>query len=297
MADGSARASIAADAPRALDEQALEAVPGVLGTIARERAADYAGARLPARLGRRARRASLADALRAPGLGVIAEVKRASPSRGVLADHDPVDLARSYAEAGAAAISVLTEHRHFGGRLEHLRSVADAVELPLLRKDFVVHPLQLVEARASGASAVLLIAAVLGEELAAYITFADALGLESLVEVHDAEELSRARRAGARILGVNNRDLRTLEIDLGLAPRLIARARGDGFDGLCVAESGYATRQELAAVRQLADGVLIGSSLAASIDPAGTLAALLSGEASAEPSGPAGAAASEEREP
>ncbi len=267
--------SVPANVPRALDGEALSAVPGVLGVIARERAGDYAGAVVPARLERAPRRPSLAGALRAPGLGVIAEVKRASPSRGVLADHDPIDLARAYAGAGAAAISVLTEYRHFGGRLEHLRAVADVVELPLLRKDFVVHPLQLVEARASGGSAVLLIAAVLGPELAAYLAFASALGLESLVEVHDDDELERARFAGARILGVNNRDLRTLEIDLELAPRLIARARRDGFDGLCVAESGYATRAELEVVRNLADGVLIGSSLAASRDPAAALAALL----------------------
>jgi indole-3-glycerol phosphate synthase len=183
-----------------------------------------------------------------------------------------------YARAGATAISVLTEPRHFGGHLAHLRAVADAIGLPVLRKDFVVHPLQVVEARAEGASAVLLIAAVLGPELPDYLAFATALGLDSLVEVHDADELARARDAGARILGVNNRDLRSLEIDLALAPRLIARARREGFEGLCVAESGYGARRELVELRDVADGVLIGSSLASSGDPAAALAALLADE-------------------
>jgi len=275
MAEGAAGVPVPAVVPKALGPAALHAVPGVLGAIARQRAGDYAGAQVPSRLAPVAPRPSLADALRAPGLGVIAEVKRASPSRGPLGDHDPVALATAYAGAGAAAVSVLTEPRHFGGKLEHLRAVADAVGLPLLRKDFVVHPLQIVEARTEGASAVLLIAAVLGPELAGYVAFADALGLDSLVEVHDDDELARARAAGARILGVNNRDLRSLEIDLGLAPRLIATARGDGFEGLCVAESGYADREELPALRHLADGVLIGSSLASSGDPAAALASLL----------------------
>jgi indole-3-glycerol phosphate synthase len=274
MAERTVPSEAAMRAPRPLAPETLETVPGVLGTIARERAQDYARERLPERFDSVPPRPSLIAALRAPGIGIIAEVKRASPSRGVLAERDPVELARSYAGAGAAAISVLTEPRHFRGRLEHLQAVAAAVELPLLRKDFVVHPVQLLEAREAGASAVLLITAVLGRALADYLAFASALGLEALVEVHDDAELAHALAAGARVLGVNNRDLRTLEIDLALAPRLIERALRGGFDGVCVAESGYAERAELEALRGLADGVLIGSSLAASEDPGAALAAL-----------------------
>jgi indole-3-glycerol phosphate synthase len=274
MAERAAPSVVVVPTPRPLGPEMLETVPGVLGVIVRERAQDYAGARLPERSGPAPRRRSLIDALRAPGIGIIAEVKRASPSRGVLAERDPVELARSYAAAGAAAISVLTEPRHFLGRLEHLQAVSAAVEVPLLRKDFVVHPMQLLEARAAGASAVLLIAAVLGPALADYLAFASALGLAALVEVHDDAELAHALAAGTRVLGVNNRDLRTLEIDLGVAPRLIERALRGGFDGVCVAESGYAERSELEALRGLADGVLIGSSLAASEDPGAALAAL-----------------------
>ncbi len=274
MAERAAPSEAEVWTPRPLGPDTLEAVPGVLGEIARERAQDYAEAGLPERSEPAPLRPSLIAALRAPGIGIIAEVKRASPSRGAIADRDPVELARSYAAAGAVAISVLTEPRHFLGRLEHLQAVAAAVEVPLLRKDFVVHPMQLLEARAAGASAVLLITAVLGRALADYLAFASSLGLEALVEVHDEAELARALAAGTRVLGVNNRDLRTLEIDLGVAPRLIERALRGGFDGVCVAESGYAERAELEALRGLADGVLIGSSLAASKDPGAALAAL-----------------------
>lgn len=227
---------------------------------------------------------SLAAALEAPGLQVIAEVKRSSPSQGDIRDVDPVHAALAYRDGGAAAVSVLTEPNHFGGSLAHLAAVAAAMRseagqgadrpLPLLRKDFVVHPQQVVEARAAGASAVLLIVAALGDELAPYLRFVEAHGLDALVEVHDEEELALALTAGARVIGVNNRDLTTLDIDLATAPRLIRRARDLGFDGVLVAESGYSCAADVAAVRGIADAVLVGTSLIGSGDLAAAVAAL-----------------------
>ena len=149
-------------------------------------------------------------------MNVIAECKRRSPSRGVLrADYDPVAIARGYAEAGAAAISVLTEPTFFDGSLDHLRAVRAAVAVPVLRKDFIVSEYQILEAKAAGADAVLLIVAALDPvELRALAGCAAGLGLDALVEVHDAGELRAAIDAGARIVGVNNRNLRTLEVDV-----------------------------------------------------------------------------------
>src|SRR4030042_1690352 len=171
---------------------------------------------------------SLAAALRAGAPGLIAEVKRASPSRGPLrADLDAVALARSYAEAGAAAISVLTEERYFQGSLADLKAVRQALDgladgrPPLLRKDFIFDMYQVFEARAYGADAVLLIAAILNPGLlTSFISLARSLGLGCLVEVHDEPELERALMAGAEIVGINNRDLRTFEIDLATTERL-----------------------------------------------------------------------------
>mgnify|MGYP002778873991 CR=1 FL=1 len=275
------------DPPRPLPPEALERVPGVLGRIARERGADYAAdhhgwasAWSPDRdaekpHARGPRRASFAAALRAPGLSLIAEVKRSSPSQGTIAPLEPVQAALAYAAGGAAAISVLTEPRHFGGSVAHLAAVAGAVTLPLLRKDFTVHPAQLAEAAQHGASAALLIVAVLGEATGAYLRYARAIGLEALVEVHDEAELELALGSGAEIVGVNNRDLRTLDIDLRTAPRLLARARAAGFAGLLVAESGYRAPGDLAALRALADAVLVGTSLAGSADLAAATRALL----------------------
>lgn len=249
-------------------------VPGVLGRIVAERVQDYAGADLdpgtvrgtPGRFG---------AALRQPGLSLIAEVKRASPSQGAIAPLDPAEAARAYASGGARAISVLTEPRHFGGSPEALRSVVSAVDLPALRKDFVVHPAMLREAAEWGASAALLMVSVLGEAVGEYLSLTRQLGLDALVEVHDERELDLALASGAEIIGVNNRDLRTLEIDLGVSPRLIRRARDRGFAGVLVAESGYRTPADLAGVRELADAVLVGTSLAGSGDLAGSTRALL----------------------
>ncbi|HET8986023.1 MAG TPA: indole-3-glycerol phosphate synthase TrpC, partial [Trueperaceae bacterium] len=180
---------------------------------------------------------------------------------------------------GASALSVLTEPRHFGGDLQHLRAIAEALgrtttPLPLLRKDFTVHPAQLEEAIAAGASAVLLMVNVLGAATADYLAYATSIGLDALVEVHDDAELDVALAAGARILGVNNRDLTSLQIDLSVAPRLLRRAREEGFAGVLVAESGYRTRDDLSAVEDLADAVLVGTSLAGSADLEAALKAL-----------------------
>lgn len=261
--------------PPPLTPGELERVGGVLGTIARERAADYAGTprwgAAPARPSTRFGEALLIAKARGAEegllpLGVIAEVKRASPSQGSIAQLDPVEAARGYAAGGAAALSVLTEPRHFGGRLEHLRQIEGAVTLPLLRKEFVVHPAQLREAAAYGASAALLMVSVLGAATAAYLRYSEGLGLEALVEVHDDRELELALTSGAKLLGINNRDLTTLRIDLRTAPRLIREARAAGFAGVAVAESGYARHAEVAELVGTADAVLVGTSLAGSGD-------------------------------
>lgn len=267
------RASISVPPPLTADE--LAGVPGVLGTIARQRADDYRASLAEAPSEPAPPRPDFVAPLQAPGVAVIAEVKRSSPSQGALRDIDPVALAQAYRRGGAAAISVLTEPRHFGGALEHLEAVAAAVPQPLLRKDFVVHPAQLVEARAAGASAVLLIAAVLGHRLAAYRAYASGLGLASLVEIHDEAELELALAAQVAVLGVNNRDLRSLAVDRSVAPRLLGEARRRGFDGVGVAESGYHERAQVAALEGVADAVLVGSSLVASGDPEGALRRLL----------------------
>ena len=177
-------------------------------------------------------------------VNVIAECKRRSPSKGVLeADYDPVRIARAYETGGAAAISVLTEPTFFDGALNHLAAVRAAVKIPLLRKDFIVDDYQLVEARANGADAVLLIVAALEQrELLRLDRRARELGLATLVEVHDEEELKRAVDAGARIIGVNNRNLRTLSVDVEGSYRLAARIpRG----AIGVSESGLKSREEL----------------------------------------------------
>ena len=177
-------------------------------------------------------------------VNVIAECKRRSPSKGVLAiDYDPVRIARQYEAGGTAAISVLTEPTFFDGALEHLAAVRSAVALPLLRKDFIVDEYQLFEARVAGADAVLLIVAAL--EQARLITLqkrAWDLELATLVEVHDEAELVRAIDSGARVIGVNNRNLRTLAVDVSASDRLAARVPGDL---IAVSESGLKSRDEL----------------------------------------------------
>jgi indole-3-glycerol phosphate synthase len=254
--------------PEPLTPELLESVPGVLGNICRERFADYQNAVTNTTFAQ-SRRLSFVNALKLddPGtkiLAVIAEVKRASPSQGPIANLNPVDAAKAYEAGGAAALSILTEPRHFGGELGHLEQVAASVNLPLLRKDFTVHPVQIVEAKRAGASAVLLIVAATQQYTKAYLDFSHALGLDVLVEVHDEAELDIALEAGSKIIGVNNRDLRTLEINLSNAPKLIQRAKNAGFDGILVAESGYSKPEQLKELVGLADAVLVGTSLAGS---------------------------------
>jgi indole-3-glycerol phosphate synthase len=263
--------------PRPLSGAALARIEGVLGEIARARAADPPAAvrSVVTPAAPHSLRAALAGGDGSPH--VIAEVKRASPSQGAIADLDPLATARAYAAAGAAAVSVLTEPHRFGGALAHLEEVAAAVAIPALRKDFVVHPRQIDEARAAGARAVLLIVAVLGDELAPYLSYARQVGLDALIEVHDERELALAIGSGAELIGVNNRDLRTLAIDLATAPRLIALGRASGHAALWIAESGYRHPSEIRALRGVADAVLIGSHFAASGDPGGALRALRGG--------------------
>jgi indole-3-glycerol phosphate synthase len=206
---------------------------------------------------------------------VIAECKRRSPSRGVLrASYDPVALARSYAGAGAAAISVLTEPTFFDGSIEHLEAVRGAVDVPVLRKDFVVSEYQLVEARAAGADAVLLIVAALtASELRFLIRQAGALGLDALVEVHTDDELAAALDAGARLIGVNNRNLRTLDVDVDVSQRLIRRMPSDT---LAVSESGLRTVADLQRLRAVGyRAFLIGEQLMTADDPGAALRRLL----------------------
>ena len=202
---------------------------------------------------------------------VIAECKGRSPSRGVLRrDYDPAAHARAYERAGAAAVSVLTEPTFFDGSLEHLRRVRAAVDVPLLRKDFVVSEYQLLEAAASGADAVLLITAVLDDEaLGQLLTRAHALGLAALVEVHTVIELERALRAGAAIVGVNSRNLRTLEVDL----EIFTRAAASLPDGVtAVAESGIRTPADLDRLTALGyDAFLVGERLIREPDPGAAL--------------------------
>ena len=212
-----------------------------------------------------------AGALRAPGLGVIAEVKRRSPSAGTLAgDADAGATARRYADAGAAAISVLTEPDHFGGALEDLEIVRDAQTAPVLRKDFVVDPYQLVEARAAGADAVLLIVAALGEELQDYLGHAAEAGLDALVEVHDEAELQIALDAGAPVIGVNNRNLTDLGVDLAVCERLLPHIPAATVK---VAESGIRSGADAARMRAAgADAVLVGTSLMTAEKPGALIA-------------------------
>ena len=267
----------ATDLPIALSEAEAAAVPGVLGRITAERVAAYRDVELEEENESARERPSFAAALRAPGLQIIAEVKRKSPSLGAIADLDPLAAARAYEGGGAAALSILTEPNHFGGNLSHLKKVAAGVSLPLLRKDFTVHPAQLLEAEQAGASAVLLIVAVLGGHTGAYLALAHALDLDALVEVHSERELDTALESGAQLVGVNNRDLTTLQIDLQTAPRLMTRARNAGFKGVLVAESGYRNADELESVLGLADAVLVGSSVAGSHDLGAAVRALRHG--------------------
>ena len=214
-------------------------------------------------------------ALRAPGVGVIAEVKRASPSKGVLADiPDPAALATDYAAGGARCISVLTEGRRFGGSLDDLDAVRAAVEIPVLRKDFIVTSYQVHEARAHGADLVLLMCSVLEQNaLVGLLERVESLGMTALVEVHTEDEADRALEAGAKVIGVNVRNLRTLEIDRSIFERI---APGLPSSVVKVAESGVRGTHDLIGYAGAgADAVLVGEGLVTDRSPRQAVADLV----------------------
>lgn len=217
-----------------------------------------------------------AAALARPGLSVIAELKRRSPSRGLLAESlDPALVARAYEAGGAAAMSVLTDREFFGGSESDLQAARGAVCLPVIRKDFTIDEYQVHEARSIGADAVLLIVRILEDALLCdLLAAATGAGLAALVETHTAEEVDRALAAGARIVGVNSRDLDTFEVRLDAALALRPRIG----DAIAVAESGIQTAEDAARVRAAGfDAILVGESLVRSGDPAGKIAELLGG--------------------
>ncbi len=253
----------------------VSSIAGVLGEICRDRAADYADQPLEVMTEARVQSRRFEHALKSGGLQLIAEVKRSRPSEVINLSLNAVSAAQQYVMGGASAISVLTEPRRFHGSLTDARDVVNAVSVPVLRKDFTVHPRMVMEALEIGASAVLLLVNVLGKLTRQYIELTHHCGLDALVEVHTEEELDVALEAGARIIGVNNRDLHTLEINLGTAPRVGLLAREYDFDGVLIALSGYSNRAELISLEGVFDAVLIGSSLAGAADIQASTRALL----------------------
>jgi indole-3-glycerol phosphate synthase len=257
-----------------------------LAEIVAHKAAEVAGRRRAVPLSEIERLAAAAPALRSlfrslhrkPGdpIRAIAEVKRASPSRGAIrADADAARIARAYEEAGASAVSVLTESRWFLGTDDDLRAARAAVAVPVLRKDFVVDPYQVVEARAMGADAVLILVALhpTAPSLRELLDLAARVGIETLVEAHDEAELAVALDAGATIVGINNRDLATFAVDPDRALRLV----GTLPSGVVrVAESGISSREAVSALEAAgADAILVGEALMASGDPGAALRRLL----------------------
>jgi len=209
------------------------------------------------------------------GVALIAEIKKASPSAGVIAlNFDPVEIASQYAVAGAAAMSVLTDEKFFQGKLDYLRQVRETVRTPLLRKDFIIDELQVYEAVAGGADAILLIVAILDDaQLRDYRALAEHLEMAVLVEVHDETELNRALSSGAGIIGINNRDLKTFKVSLATTERLAERIPDDR---IVVAESGINTRADVERVAAAgADAILVGESLMRSGNIAGKVKELL----------------------
>ena len=219
----------------------------------------------------RGERRDFVGALRQPASGpvaLIAEVKKASPSAGVIrADFEPVSIARAYETGGASCLSVLTDEKFFQGSLDYLKRVRQAVSLPLLRKDFIIDERQILEAAEWGADAILLIVAILsGEQLEQFHSLATAAGLAVLVEVHDEAELERAQAAGADLIGVNNRDLKSFKVDLAtterLAARLLTHRQAQHPSPLLVAESGIHTHADVTRLARCgAQAILVGESL------------------------------------
>lgn len=213
--------------------------------------------------------------LKKNGLAILAEMKKASPSEGVIRPHfSPPDIAREYVQAGASAISVLTDETFFQGSIQHIRQIRGEVPVPILRKDFIIDPYQIHEARAFGADAVLLIAAILTrDELAGFLQQVHDLGMQALVEVHNEAELEQAKAAGAQIIGINNRDLRTFRVDLAVTEKLAPLA---GNEVVLVAESGIHSADDL---RRMHDtgvhAVLIGTHFMRAEHPGEALKRLL----------------------
>lgn len=207
-------------------------------------------------------------------LAVIAEVKKASPSAGTIAaDFDPLAIAKAYAEAGADALSVLTDEKYFQGHLSYLAKIREAVDLPILRKDFIIDEVQIYESVVAGADAILLIVAALEQDqLLHLLDTATACQLDVLVEVHDLEEMERALESGARLIGINNRNLRTFEVDLGTTERLSEEVSSDH---ILVSESGIHRGEDAAKVRAWgADAILVGEALMRAADKTGKMAEL-----------------------
>jgi indole-3-glycerol phosphate synthase len=256
----------------------------ILDDIVRDKRSDLQRAKAAAGLDElqqrplfRAPRRPFRSALESRHRAIIAEVKQASPSRGVIrADFDPVWIAERYAVNGAAGISILTEERYFRGHLDHLAAIRERVRVPLLRKDFIFEAYQLYEARAFGADAVLLIVAILADTLLQELLWlAEELNLMPLVEVHDRPELDRAVRCGARVLGINNRDLRTFHTTLSTTEELLPAVPPDA---LVVAESGIETPADIERLERLGIGAfLIGEAFMRAADPGAQLAAFVAG--------------------
>jgi indole-3-glycerol phosphate synthase len=216
-----------------------------------------------------------AGALRGPRLAVIAEMKQRTPTMGVLAEeYSPADLAHAYTEGGAAAISVLTQMASFGGRPEHVMAARAATSLPILRKDFVTDPFEIAEARAAGADAVLLIVAALERsQLAQLLAVAKSRGIAALVEVHDEAETNAALEAGAQLIGINHRDLRTFAVDLALTERL---RKVIPTTAVVVAESGIRTPDDARRVYEAgANAILVGEALMRADNPADRIRELM----------------------
>ena len=218
----------------------------------------------------------LALALKGDHIRLIAEVKQASPSQGVLIPNfNPVELARTYAEGGAAAISVLTEANYFGGSIEHLAAIKEAVGLPLLRKDFIFDPYQVYESRAYGADALLLIATILSQgQLKELISLSHSVGLKCLVEVHNEGEVERAVLSAAEIIGINNRDLNTFAVDINTTRRLRPLVPKEK---ITVSESGIKSKGDIEKLGKWGvDAVLVGEALVTASDVRAKMKELLS---------------------
>jgi indole-3-glycerol phosphate synthase len=260
----------------------IGAAPGILARIVQHKRAELA--RLGADRGEWERKAAenlglrrdFAGALRARPPAVIAEIKKASPSKGLLAgDFDPAAIARDYERGGAAALSVLTDREFFQGNLDDLDAARRATNLPVLRKDFILEEIQVAEAAAHDADAILLIAAILPlNRLRQLREYAAGFGMAALVEVHDERELEIGLASGARMIGVNNRDLRSFEVTLETSLRLAGRIPADI---LKVSESGIGSAADVRRLREAGfDAVLVGEHLVRADDRAGALRALLS---------------------